>query len=227
MKTVVISLGGSLINPREIDYNFIKNFKRIISSLTKSYKFIIVTGGGKTARIYIDALSKEGVNEKLKSLIGIRITRLNAWFMTNFFGESCSKTIAKSLKDLENLITKNKIVFCGALRYEPHNTSDGTAAKIANHFKAEFINLTNVNGLYTKDPRKFKDAKFISKISLKDFHNITKKIKYKSGQHFVLDQNAAEIIKINKIKTVILNGNNLINLKNYLENKNFTGTIIE
>lgn len=130
MKTIIISLGGSLINPSNIDYNFIKRFKGLISTFSKKYKFVIVTGGGNTARIYINALKKENINEKLQCLIGIRVTRLNAWFMTNFFGNIASKTISKSLKDVKNLLKKNNIIFCGALRYEPKNTSDGTAAKI-------------------------------------------------------------------------------------------------
>src|SRR3989338_11343557 len=116
MKTIVISLGGSLINPDNIDYDFIKKFKSLISAFSKKYKFVIVTGGGNTARIYINALKKENINEKLQSLIGIRVTRLNAWFMTNFFQDISSKTIAKDLKDVKNLITKNNIIFCGALR---------------------------------------------------------------------------------------------------------------
>lgn len=226
MKTIVISLGGSLINPDKIDYDFIKKFKGLISTFSKKYKFVIVTGGGNTARIYINALKKEDINEKLQCLIGIRVTRLNAWFMTNFFNGIASKTIAKDLKEVQNLIKKNNIIFCGSLRYEDKNTSDGTAAKIAKYLKAEFINITNVDGLYDKDPRKFRNAKFIPEISLNDFYNITKKIKYHAGQHFVLDQNAAEIIKANKIKTIILNGNKLDNLRNYLEEKRFIGTII-
>ncbi|MDP2946767.1 MAG: UMP kinase, partial [Nanoarchaeota archaeon] len=129
MKTIVISLGGSLINPNNIDSDFIKRFKSLISTFSKKYKFVIVTGGGNTARIYINALKKEDINEKLQCLIGIRVTRLNAWFMTNFFNGISSKTIAKDLKDVKNLITKNNIIFCGSLRYEEKNTSDGTAAK--------------------------------------------------------------------------------------------------
>src|SRR3989338_7261850 len=147
MKTIVISLGGSLINPDAIDYNFIKKFKSLISIFSKKCKFVIVTGGGNTARIYINALKKEGTKEKLQCLIGIRVTRLNAWFMTNFFSGMASKTIAKDLKDIKNLIARNNIIFCGSLRYEEKNTSDGTAAKIAKYLKEEFINLTNVDGL--------------------------------------------------------------------------------
>ena len=77
---IVISLGGSLIIPDEIDYNFLKQFKKTIYKLNK-HKFIIVTGGGKIAREYINALRKEGLNDKIQSLIGIKTTKLNAMLL--------------------------------------------------------------------------------------------------------------------------------------------------
>jgi uridylate kinase len=112
------------------------------------------------------------------------------------------------------------------LRYEPDQTSDSTAAKLARNLNAEFVNMTNVKGLYDKDPNKFKNAKFISRISYNDFNKMTTKMKYKPGQHFVLDQHASLIIRKNKIKTVIL-GSNLKNFGNYLNGKRFVGTVIE
>ena len=105
-------------------------------------------------------------------------------------------------------------------------TSDGTAANIAREIKADyFINITNVSGLYDKDPRKNKNAKFISRINFNDFLKIVMKIKYKPGQHFVLDQTAAEIITKYKIKTVILKDVN--NLEGFLREKKFIGTVID
>lgn len=83
MRTIVISLGGSLIVQDEIDYNFINNFKDIILKF-KNIKFVIVTGGGRVAREYINGLKKEGLSQKMQSLIGIAVTRLNARFMSNF-----------------------------------------------------------------------------------------------------------------------------------------------
>lgn len=215
MRTIVISLGGSLIVPDKIDYNFINNFKDIILKF-KNIKFVIVTGGGRVAREYINGLKKEGLNQKMQSLIGIAVTRLNARFMSNFFKNNASSTIPNSLKEIKNLVSKNKIVFAGGLRYQEDNTSDGTAAAIANYLNCEFINMTNVKGLYTKDPKKYRDAKFIKNISFNDFYNMINKIKYEAGQHFVLDQNAAKIIKENKIKTAII-GRDLKNFENYLK----------
>ena len=106
-------------------------------------------------------------------------------------------------------------------------TSDGDAAQIADYLKANFfINMTNVRGLYDKDPKRVKDAKFINSISFKDFLKMISKVKYKPGQHFVLDQYAANLVCKKKIKTIILS-NNLKNLDNCLNGMRFFGTTIK
>ncbi|MEK6952000.1 MAG: UMP kinase [Nanoarchaeota archaeon] len=220
----VISLGGSLIVPNDIDSDYLNKFKELIIKYSKKDKFVIVCGGGRTARIYINALRKNKINDKILGYIGIRITRLNAWLLINLFEKYVSAKLGKSLKDIENLLNKRNIVIVGGLRYKPDNTSDGTAAAIANMLKCEFINMTNVKGLYDKDP-KLKNAKFIPKISFNEFYKIANKIKYKAGQHFVLDQSAARIIKKNKIKTYIISGD-LKNLEKILKRKRFIGTVV-
>ena len=220
----VISLGGSIIVPDDINYKYLLNFKTIISKYSKKEKIIIVCGGGSTARKYISALEKNNVDTKIRSYIGIRVTRLNAWFLINLFKESCNKNIPKSIKEVENLVKKNNIVILGGLRYHPEETSDGAAASIAKNYKTDFINMTNVKGLYDKNP-KLGNAKFIPKISFSDFYKRISKFKYKPGQHFILDHNAAKIIKKYKIKTYII-GPGLKNLEKLLKNKKFAGTII-
>ena len=223
MKIAVISLGGSLIVPDKINDSYIKKFKQTLLKF-KEYKFIIVAGGGLTARTYIDALERQKIDKKTQALIGIRITRLNAWTLINLFKGDCASSIAKSLKEVKSLLNKNNIVIVGGLRYIEENTSDGTAASIANLLKADLINMTNVNGLYDKDP-KLKGAKLIRNISFERFDKIVKKIKYHPGQHFVLDQHASDIISKNNIKTCII-GPNLDNLERLIKNKGFLGTTI-
>jgi uridylate kinase len=110
---------------------------------------------------------------------------------------------------------------------QPNMTSDGNAAEVAELIKADcLINMTNVSGLYDKNPKLYKTAKFIPSISFKEFMKIVNKIKFKAGQHFVLDQSAAKIISRNKIKTYIVD-NNLKNLNKLLNDKKFVGTIIK
>lgn len=223
-EVIVISLGGSLIVPEKIDINFLNKFKKVIKKNSNKYKFIINCGGGSVARKYISALRQSGANQKMQSLSGIAATRLNARFMSYFFGKDPNKGIPHKTKQVKKALKKQNIVFCGALKYEPNQTSDSTSAELAKKFKAKFINLTNVKGLYTGDPKKNKKAKFISEICYKDFDKMANKSKYQPGQHFVLDQTASKIIMQNKIPTYIIG--NLKQLDNFLRNKRFIGTTI-
>ena len=224
-KVIVLSLGGSLIVPDNVDYNFLNRFKKTILKNTKKYKFVIVCGGGSIARKYISALRETGKNEYYQSLAGISVTRTNARFMNYFFDFDASEGIPHSMKTLKKYLRKREIVFCGALEYKSHQTSDSTSAQIASYFKCDFINLTNVSGLHDKNPLEFRNAKFIPNISWKNFDKMVQKIKFRPGQHFVLDQTASKEIMKHKIKTYIL-GPDMKQLDNFLNGKKFIGSVI-
>lgn len=222
LNSVVISLGGSVIVPDKVDYEFLDKFKKVAIKAAKTKKIVIVTGGGKTARNYISALAKERLPMEIQDLVGIMATKLNARLVAGFF--NIKEKIPESLNEVIDAVKKRNIVICGAIDEKAGRTSDSNAAEIAVKLNAEFVNITNVNGLYTKDPKKYKDAKFIPEISFDRFLHLVNKIKYHSGQHFVLDKEAALIIKKYRIKTVILHG--LKNLLNYFYGKKFVGTVI-
>lgn len=225
MRIEVISLGGSLFIQDDINCKFLRQFKKLLMGF-HDRKFVIVAGGGKVARLYIDALRKERLQQESLAYAGIAVTRMNAKFLANFFVKKQHYPIPRSNKEVKNLLKKHDLVFCGALRYEPDMTSDGTAAHIASYLKTRFINMTNVKGAYTRDPKKYRDAKFIKRISFREFDELAGKIRYKPGQHFVLDQHAAKIIRKGKIKTYIV-GSNLKNLHSLLRDEKFIGTVIE
>jgi uridylate kinase len=225
MKTLVISLGGSLIIPDKINYNFLHKFKSTLRKFYRTHKFVVVCGGGEIARKYISNLSKEHKSKYKISQAGIRATRMNANFMIQFFGKDANSKLPRDMKEVKEELEKNSVVFCGALRYVPNSTSDSTAARLAHFLKTPFINMTNVKGLYSANPLTNKRAKFIQYESWKDFEKRALKLSYHAGQHFVLDQKASIIIRKHKIKTYII-GSKLINLENIIREKKFTGTII-
>ncbi|MCX6749422.1 MAG: UMP kinase [Candidatus Pacearchaeota archaeon] len=225
-KVIVLSLGGSLIIPNEINLGFLEKFKKVILKHTKKYKFLIVCGGGSIARKYISALKKAGLSSEFQSFSGISATRMNARFMNYFFGINPDQGIPHTTKTMEIYANKRDVLFFGALEYKPKQTSDSTAAEVANHFKTIFINLTNVPGLYSKNPLEHKDAKFIPEISWKAFNKLANSMNYKPGQHFVLDQTASGIIMKHKIPTYIL-GDDLNQLEAVLNKKKFKGTLIQ
>jgi len=224
-KTIVLSLGGSLIIPDKVDYSFLSKFKKTLQKHFKTHKFVVVCGGGIIARKYIAALRSEGRSEKELSLAGIRATRMNARFLMQFFGKQANSELPLNMEEVKDNLAKNSVIFCGALRYASKSTSDETAAKLSRFLDTDFINLTNVPGLYTSNPLENKKAKFIPKQSWSQFAKRANKMKFKAGQHFVLDQRAALLIKKDKIKTYII-GQDLKNLENILVNKKFKGTLI-
>ncbi len=219
MKKIVISVGGSLINPGKLDLQFLKELKATIKSIEQSYKIVLVTGGGHLAREYMQAFKIE----KEESLMGIQCTQLNARLVSLYLKDT--EEIPETWKELLQKIKTEKLLICGGFKEQVGTTSDGTSAKIAKMIKADlFINMTNVSGLYTKDPRKYKDAKAIPTISHKEFKILINKHNEKPGQHFVLDQQAAKITFEENIPVVILKGTK--ELKNVLQEKKFKGTLI-
>lgn len=225
-RVVVISLGGSLIVPEKMKVNVLEHFKKVLRKHYRTHKFVVVCGGGTIARKYISIIEHEKRSHKEVSLAGIRATRMNAEFMMQFFGKEANDKLPADMNEVKANLSKNKVVFCGALRYSARTTSDSTAAKLAKKLKTPFINITNIKGLYTANPFTHKSAKFIPAISWKAFDARANRLKYHSGQHFVLDQKAATLVNKNKIKTYII-GPDMRNLDKILAGKCFKGTLIE
>ncbi|MFW6046892.1 MAG: UMP kinase [Candidatus Woesearchaeota archaeon] len=225
-KVIVLSLGGSLIIPDKVNSTYLKKLKQILLKNKKKYKFIIVCGGGSLARKYIKAIQSQRGEQKFQALAGISATRTNARFMNYFFEIDPERGIPKTKDAIRKYLDELDIIFCGALKYKPNQTSDSTASQIAREFNTSFVNLTNVDGLYDKNPNKHKDAKLIKEISWEEFNKKATSMKFKPGQHFVLDQKASEIIMKNKIPTYII-GKNIKEFDNFLNNRKFKGTIIK
>jgi uridylate kinase len=225
-KVMVISLGGSLIVPAgEMDVAFLEKFKRILRKHYRTWKFIVVCGGGSIARKYIEALRRDGKSREALAAAGIRATRMNALFLMQFFGKEANDRLPKNMNDVKHNLAKNNVVFCGALRYDPASTSDGTAAKLAHLLGSDFVNMTNVRGLYSDNPLTNKKAKFIPYQTWREFESRALSMKFYAGQHFVLDQHASILIREHKIKTYII-GKDLRNLSKILHGKKFVGTLI-
>jgi len=224
-KVIVLSLGGSLIFPGNIGTGYLKRLKEVLLKNKNKYKFVVVCGGGSLARKYIKAIDSEGGGEKFQSLSGIAATRTNARFMNYFFEMEPKRGIPMTKESIKKYLNELDIIFCGALRYKPDQTSDSTSAQVAKEFDSIFINLTDVDGLYDKNPKEHKDAKLIKEISWKEFNKKAESMKFKPGQHFVLDQKASRIIMKNKIPTYII-GKRVRELDNLLNNRKFRGTKI-
>ncbi len=226
MKTIILSLGGSMIVPEKIDIEFLKSFKKLILEFSKQgNKIAIICGGGRICRIYQEA-AKEVTCSKIDSfdldMIGIKSTKLNAELVRSVFGKEAYE---KVLDDPEDKIKTDKKIIIGA-GYLPGHSTDTDAVLLAKNIGADtIINLTNIDYVFDKDPRTHKDARPMEKLSWKDYLAIIGE-EWIPGRSTPFDPVAAkEAMKLKK-KVIIINGSDLANLKKCMEGNKFKGTVI-
>lgn len=223
-ETIVLSLGGSIIIPGKIDINFLKKFRKLILSILPQYqKIIIVTGGGKIARDYQKAvLQITKVSIVDLDWVGIAATKMNAELIRTIFGQRAYPRVAY---DPHKKVKTNKkiIIGCG---FVPGSSSDLDALVLAKNFGAKtLINLSNIEYIYNKDPRKFKEARPIKKINWSRFFEIVGR-GWKPGKNAPFDPVAGKLAQKLGIKVVVMKGTNLENLNRFLQHKNSRGTTI-
>ncbi len=151
-ETIVISLGGSLIVPSELDVDFLKAFKDLIlSHISKGKKFVIITGGGKINNRYNEAAKKLGnPNDEDLDWVGIAALKLNAELVRVIFSEQANK---KVIDDLSKDFSFEKSIIVGSA-YEPGHSSDYDATLAAKSLGAKkIINLSNIDYVYDSDPK--------------------------------------------------------------------------
>jgi uridylate kinase len=219
----VLSLGGSLVCPEEIDVLFLKKFRNFILKWTKRKKFLIFVGGGKIARKYQKVAREFQVKNEELDWVGIFATFLNAQLLKAIFKNLAFQKIISN--PLEKVKTKKKIIIFGG--WKPGRSTDFDAVLAAKNFGAKrVINLSNIDFVFDKDPTKFKDAKPLKKVSFNELFKIVGK-KWTPGANLPFDPEAVKLAKKEKIKVIFLNGRNFKNLEKVFLNKKFKGTVIE
>jgi uridylate kinase len=222
---IIISVGGSLIIPDSVNTNFLEKLVFFLKEeIKKGERFILVTGGGKTARKY-----QEGVKHFFPESttdadwIGIHSTILNANLL---------KIILKGLayeKIVQDPTIKyewNTPILIGA-GYEPGHSTDYDAVCLANTYGVKkIINLSNIDYAYDSDPKVNPDAKILKNISWDEFFKIIPK-DWSPGLNSPFDPTASRLAKLSDIEVSIINGSNLERISDYLSEKSFIGTLIK
>jgi uridylate kinase len=223
-KLFVISAGGSVFIKEDINTAKIKQFCELINKFNaQDYKFVVVIGGGKTARAYQEVIKEMGANNFELDTIGINATRLNAMLFLNGIKNAYPKVVEK-FSELK-IIINNYTPILGGMN--EGQTTDAVAALAAELLGGKFINLSNVDGIYDSDPRVDSDAVLFEKLSFNDLNFLLREKELVPGQNLFLDKQAASILTRSKIPSAFLSGEHLGDLENYLLGNSFRGTIVD
>ena len=229
---IVIKIGGSLLftEDKKINSKKISEFCNIIRSSKFFERPVIICGGGIIAREYISAVRSFKGSEALCDIFGIELSRINAKLIISKFSGAAYPQVPKSMEELSIAILHDKIVLMGGL--QPGQSTTSVALEVAEFIRAdELVILTNVDGIYDKDPKKFKDAKLFDQLNYDDLQKIIIKVseanQAAAGEYRIFDTVSLQILKRSKIKTLIISGKELSEFKKFWQGKtDILGTVI-
>lgn len=225
-ETIVMSVGGSLIVPGGIDTNFLSNLKQFVETETAlGRRFIIIAGGGRTARNYQEAAAAVSeLNAEDLDWMGIHATRLNGHLLRTVFRDLAHRVMITNPDEILDAPKHEKVVIASG--YRPGSSTDLRAVQIAEKIGAsKVINLSNIDYVYTADPRTNPDATPIKTISWANFRAMIPS-DWDPGLSSPFDPVAAKIAERDNIEVAIINGSNLSEVMKYLDGKEFVGTKI-
>ncbi len=242
MRTKVLSVGGSIIAPNNVDEELLLDFSKMVNEWLQANpdgRLIFVAGGGAPARIYQNAYKNIAIRfneDQKKSLsfatdedtnkacdwIGIMATRLNAQILKTVFGPLCEQDVVTDPTAVSDF-TGRILVAAG---WKPGFSTDNDAVLLAEKFKADtVVNLSNIEKVYTDDPRKNPDAKPIDNISWKDFRKMVGD-EWVPGKNCPFDPIASKKAEELNLKVICAAGKNIKNIRNILDDKECIGTTI-
>ena len=181
----------------------LKDYATFLVKISKTCQPIIVAGGGKIARHYISHARSSGADESTLDELGIEVSRLNAKLLIYALKDKAYPHPPITLTETRHAVDSGLIVVAGGLH--PGQSTNGTAALIAEKVQAsEFLNATDVDGIYDSDPNKNPKAKKFKRIELRNLRNILVHEDSLAGGYDLMDIVALKIIERSKIKTRVL-----------------------
>lgn len=222
---IVLSVGGSLIAPGELDVQFLKSFRAfILDHVRRGFSFFIITGGGRTARAYQEAghAARGDLHPEDIDWLGIHATRMNAHLIRALFLEEAQERI---VKNPTRRIQAKKPVIIGA-GWKPGWSTDYCAVMAAKRLGAKrVVNLSNIDAVYTADPKKDSNAQKIENTTWEEFRKLIPD-HWDPGLSSPFDPIAAREAQQAHLEVAVMNGKNLDALGNYIAGKPFEGTRI-
>ena len=201
-RRIVIKLSGSIFS-QDTNHDSIKNYAQMLIDISNNVQPIVIAGGGKIARHYIDLARSLGSDEANLDIIGIEVSRLNAKLLIAALDDQAYSQVPKNLEEVAIAVASGKIVIAGGLH--PGQSTNATSALIAETSKASgFVNSTDVDGIYDSDPNVNPNARLFKEITVNECIEILRAERTMAGTYDLMDIIALKVIERSKIPTRVI-----------------------
>ncbi len=220
-----MSIGGSILIPENDDAKYIKALADFLAEMSNKVELMVVCGGGKVSRYYSDTGRELGGTTYQLDEMGIAVSRINAQLLNIALGDASNGKVYLTAEECADNAKIGKVSVMGGT--EPGHTTDAVAAMIAKAINADrIVNASNVDAVYTDDPRKNPDAKRLTKMSIKELKDIVYD-EHDACKSSVFDPLGVKIAMENKIDILMVSGRDLEELRNAILGKEIKGTYVD
>ncbi|MEM3079756.1 MAG: UMP kinase [Thermoproteota archaeon] len=159
----------------------------------------------KRARSYIETARRLGGTEVVCDQIGILASKINALTLISSIGDAASPMVPNTLWEAVYIFYGGKIAVSGGL--SPAQSTNAVAALIAEAVRADvLIHLTDVEGVYDKDPKRFPDARKMDRISIGELRHLISPTGIQAGGYTLMDPTALGVIERSKLRVRVASG---------------------
>lgn len=226
-KRIMIKAGGSLLFTSNLQprLDFLAKFTGIMQRTDEVVG--IVMGGGKIARTYIQAARGIQADESLCDTLGIGISRLNARLLIAALGFHAYPSVITEPEQARIADLWKKIIVAGG--FIPGQSTTSVTFELAEVLSAtDVIILTDVDGIYDKDPHKFPDAVKFDEITADELEKVISEggeSQAAAGEYRIFDAVSLQIFRRSHFQVRIIDGNNLETLSALLIDRQFDAPI--
>ena len=150
-------------------------------------------------------------------------TRINAQLLKASFGAYCKNDVVYNPTEPDLKFDGQVLVASG---WKPGFSTDTDAVYLGEKFDAKtIVNLSNIEKVYTDDPRKNPDAKPLDTISWSEFRKMVGD-EWTPGKNCPFDPIASKKASELGMKVICAGGKNIENINAILNDKEYIGTTI-
>ncbi len=202
---IVLKLGGHVIFGEQINTDLLKQYVSIIGDLFDGGRWVVVVGGGEIARKYIKAAKQLGLDEASCDEAAIKITRVNAYLFARSLGDKACQKIPETVDEIRLLSDTGRVVVAGGL--QPGQSTMAVSILAASVVGAERIVVaTDVDGIYSDDPKKNREAKLIPHMSYEEMAELARKVSQNAGKYQIIDMVGMAMLFRTRIPLYYVNG---------------------